>query len=213
MCRRAFTLIELLVVITILSILLSLLMPGVVAARRQAWATNCCHNLKQLGEATVMYAINHQDHLPGVGDYTGTQFFGYYAGADTEVDFSKGYLSPYMDNVDGIWQCPSFAHFLPRADGPCSGYAYNYHYLTEFGDNGLGWFDPDYKWWYHGLSASVIKKHSRTVLFGDSARNWMGPLQENWYWTPPSEGLPWGSMYTHFRHRRRANVATHRQRC
>ncbi|MHC4593263.1 MAG: hypothetical protein ACYS8L_11315, partial [Planctomycetota bacterium] len=140
--------------------------------------------------------------------YTGKQFFGLFQGPDAFVDFSAGFLFAYVSEDPDIWQCPTFADFLPRAQGVCTGYAYNYHYLTRLVEEG-NWWDLDYRYWWKGKPESVIKKHTNTVLFGDSATNWMGPLQENWFWTPPSQGLAWPgweNAYTHFRHGQRANV-------
>jgi len=205
MQRRAFTLIELLVVMAIISILAGLLMPALVAAQKQAWSTSCQSRLRQIGHAVTMYSINSADCLPGCGDYTGTQFFGLLKGFADPVDFSAGYMSPYVEGDRDVWQCPAFAEFMPRADGPCTGYAYNYAYLTDLITAG-NWWDPDYKYWWRGKKAGIITKYTTTVLFGDSATNWMGPLEENWFWTPPSQGLPWGDSYTHFRHRGQANV-------
>jgi prepilin-type N-terminal cleavage/methylation domain-containing protein/prepilin-type processing-associated H-X9-DG protein len=204
--RRGFTLIELLVVLAIITILAGLLMPAVLAAQAQAWATSCRSRLKQLGYAVSMYSINHSDYMPGASDYTGQQYFGMYHGLTQPVDFADGYLTEYVDHDPVIWQCPGFSEFMPRADGPTTGYAYNYAYLTEYRDNGVSWFDPNYKWWWCGVRSAIIREPTTTVLFGDSARNWMGPVEENWFWTPPSQSIPWGLGYTHFRHRLRANV-------
>lgn len=56
MCKRnGFTLIELLVVISIITLLMSLLMPALGRARKQARAVACQLNLRQLGLAWVVF--------------------------------------------------------------------------------------------------------------------------------------------------------------
>ncbi|MHC4481090.1 MAG: type II secretion system protein [Planctomycetota bacterium] len=208
MLRRAFTLVELLVVMAIITILTGLLMPAISAAREEAMSTSCRSRLRQIGHAWTLYTIDYGGYMPGMGDYTGRHFFGRHGGPDQFVDFTEGYLASYMDGDAEVWQCPAFADFLPRALEPTSGYAYNYRYLTHLVEEG-NWWEPDYKFWWPGKHEAVIEKPTSTVLFGDSARNWMGPLEENWFWTPPSDGLAWPgweAAYSHFRHRRRLNA-------
>ena len=212
MSRRAFTLIELLVVIAIISILASMIMPAVASARQRAWGTSCAAHLQNIGWATMMHISQHGGYLPSMGDSDGEYFFGLYNGRSKPVDFRYGYLSQYVDADKDVWQCPGLrrGEFAPRAFGPTTGYAYNYNYLSKYEDNFAevgSWSDPDFKWNYKGRHEYVIKKPTKTLLFGDSARNCWGPLEENWFWTPPSQAIPYGSGYTHFRHQGRANLS------
>lgn len=61
-----FTLIELLIVVAIIALLISILLPGLNAARQQARATKCLSQLRVLGQGLVMYSTEHGDVLvPG----------------------------------------------------------------------------------------------------------------------------------------------------
>jgi prepilin-type N-terminal cleavage/methylation domain-containing protein/prepilin-type processing-associated H-X9-DG protein len=62
--RRAFTLVELLVVMAILALLAALLLPALGKSRSRALGSVCVGNLRQLGAAVAMYALDHQGLIP-----------------------------------------------------------------------------------------------------------------------------------------------------
>src|SRR5256714_2053260 len=61
---RAFTLVELLVVIGIIAVLIGVLLPALSRARQTALSAACMSNMRQVGNAALMYAMNFKGWYP-----------------------------------------------------------------------------------------------------------------------------------------------------
>ena len=115
--HNQFTLIELLVVIAIIAILAAMLLPALQAARERARASNCTSNLKQLGNAMIMYGndndgyIKHSssniDTATAAMRLTGYAYYGTYLGGRTfdQYDSANGTLT--LKDCLSVSFCPS----------------------------------------------------------------------------------------------------------
>lgn len=62
--KNGFTLVELLVVIGIISVLISILLPALNKAREAAKKIACASNMRQIGQAIMMYAQDNRSWMP-----------------------------------------------------------------------------------------------------------------------------------------------------
>jgi prepilin-type N-terminal cleavage/methylation domain-containing protein/prepilin-type processing-associated H-X9-DG protein len=113
-CPRAvgFTLVELLVVIGIIAVLIALLMPALNTARQAARQAACLSNLKQIGAACAMYAIEYDGQYPAALSINGT--YGWQETWDvkllaylgTKVTWTIG-VQPPAGDLCAVLRCPA----------------------------------------------------------------------------------------------------------
>ncbi len=171
--RTAFTLIEVLVVVAIIALLIAILLPSLSRARDMTKSTLCMTHLKEFGNATSMYLMDHKDVLPGpLHPAMFTNVFGPPAlsefGRQQHLPrmlrkyFSdkSAKLSQVKSVVDDLGTCPSFPvpdqTFMEKLPGA----PYPFHYAVNTWDYtaenyyfGFIWLQfNNYPEWYNHVS-------------------------------------------------------------
>jgi prepilin-type N-terminal cleavage/methylation domain-containing protein len=123
--RKGFTLIELLVVIAIIALLMSILMPALARARKQARAVACRALLKQWGPIWYMYCNDNNGYFSN-GNITG---IGWRRGEWVIV------LRSQYETRSEILRCPMAVKRLP--DGTSHGGPFNTYIMGTGGDGNL----------------------------------------------------------------------------
>ena len=184
----AFTLVELLVVISIIALLLSIMLPSLRSARRQARSAVCMSNIRQLHIANSNYEVeNNGLYVPAASDMP-VGFGGrhrWHGVRQTDAvdpdpqlntfDPLAGPLAPSL--LDGkVKECPERVRFVKDGaqnafEAGCGGYGYNMA--------GIGSRFYQQKWSHQelkedrqyvlGWPASAVRTPSRTIMFTDAA--------------------------------------------
>lgn len=109
--NRGFTLIEVLVVVAIVALLVSILIPSLETARRQARMVVCQANLKSLTTAFLAYATETRGFLPGnseddYADWLGLSNRNKKTGALPGRQPEDGTIFKFMGSNRAAYRCP-----------------------------------------------------------------------------------------------------------
>ena len=120
--KSGFTLIELLVVVSIIAVLVSILVPSLGQARKQAKAAICLANLHSWGQIWSVYTSDHEGHFS-----TGTSM----SGGTTRVRWARGEwivaLRPHWDTQSDVLRCPMATEPLLDPDSTPNDDYYPHH--------------------------------------------------------------------------------------
>lgn len=111
---RAFTLVELLVVIGIIALLVGILLPALSRAREAAKTVQCASNMRQIGQAVVLFANDFKGRGPGGGGLKRTSNASWSSSIswsdqiNHEVFKARNYLARMAITSNSKLFCPSF---------------------------------------------------------------------------------------------------------
>jgi len=138
MRRKGFTLVELLVVIGIIALLISILMPTLGRAREQANWVKCLSNMRQLGQAFIMYTGSNKGRFPLPAASGAAEDWIYWedmpvgANATTHNDrpLERSAIAPYLGGTVSpeVFRCPS-DDINSRRPGSNYRFSYSANYL------------------------------------------------------------------------------------
>jgi prepilin-type processing-associated H-X9-DG protein/prepilin-type N-terminal cleavage/methylation domain-containing protein len=159
--QSAFTLIELLTVIAIIGILAAIIIPTVGKVRESARKAQSLSNLRQIGQAVIMYAQDNKDRLIHANEVAGEWF------TSPLQNFVEGRPvgSPQWvtsSNVSPAYRCPAFETTQPWRTGFGI-----YYYLNAYIEPG-NFSRTNEARWIGALRTAQFQAPSRTIIIGSA---------------------------------------------
>lgn len=192
--RVGFTLIELLVVVCVITLLLTITVPAMSAARRLSKRAVCGTNLHSIGQAIQAYLTMHNDTYPSIAGWPPPLEPPFPSSPPVEPPMFKG-LKTEVGNSREVFRCPADANIMN--DPQCTKPTYwetvgtSYQWETWYNGKRVGrdvltsgrglalkpwdaWIVFDYQAFHGGPK----RKGSLNVLYADfhvQPDNWQDP--------------------------------------
>ncbi len=160
----------------VVALLVSILLPSLSAARKQAKAVACRSNIRQVVLANGYYRDDHEGvYCPGAADFLGNlhRWHGARDRTSEPFDSTRGPLVTYLGPEESVRHCPAFpadeiaaeSGGFERGNG---GYGYNNRFVgVQFVASATGAYEvTDDR---AGVRAVRIRRPAETIMFTDSA--------------------------------------------
>ncbi len=194
---HGFSLVELMVVMAIIAVLLSLLLPALQKARSSAKQVQCLSNLRQLGQASFMYAGENKGLLPvRPANSPWPPQVAWWPGVNGDAD-TRGlwlnYLPTYsIDHSSPVFYCP-FNDDSSLLNSYSGAWSVFYPGIYVIGYAYFGAYHVPSLWVGSVPPARKIAVTADTPLFGDITESYLYSNGEPWSYAAHTKvgGVQW----------------------
>jgi len=190
--QKGFTLIELLVVISIITLLISIMLPALGKSRVYARRVTCGTQLAQIGQGFIMYSDENKAFFPWKSTSTSAMIYGGRAGYYAGYRAADGYgpkdrpINAYLGYDRNVADTSDVPPFLCPADTGAKAWAPGS--ITTYRDVGTSyaynaWASATNTMTLRGKRTGDVRSPSRTIMVGDHPiHNYTGGGNRKQFW-------------------------------